>query len=185
MNNEIKMKKVVLITGTPGVGKSTIASILVRRLNALLVNINELVDEKHLYTGYDKERKFKIVDIDALCNDLDEIVQNSSKSIIIEGHLSHYFDDADVIIVLRTNPDVLKERLKIKGFDDLKIRENVEAEAIDICTWEAFHIHGEKTNEIDTSYMSPDEIVDLVIEIISGNKRLPVGNVRFLEFLRP
>lgn len=178
------MKKVVLITGTPGVGKSTIASILARRLNALLVNINELVDEKYLYTGYDKERKFKIVDIDTLCNELGEIVQTSSKSVIIEGHLSHYFKNADVIIVLRANLDVLNERLISKGFDDVKIRENIEAEAIDICTWEAFHIHGEKTNEIDTSDMSPDEAVDLIIEILKGNKKLPVGNVHFLEFLR-
>ena len=59
---------IILITGTPGVGKTTVSSILVEKIDACLVNINELVNEKHLYTVIDEERGYKIVDLDALFN---------------------------------------------------------------------------------------------------------------------
>ena len=59
---------IILITGTPGVGKTTVSSILVEKTGAYLVDINKLVDEKHLYTGIDEERGYKIVDLDSLFN---------------------------------------------------------------------------------------------------------------------
>jgi adenylate kinase len=178
-------RKIVLITGTPGVGKSTISSLLARRLNAILLDINQLVDEKKFYTGIDEQRKFKIVDLNALCRELDRIVQNSSGYVIIEGHLSHYYKNADLVIVLRANPIVLRDRLKAKGFDELKIRENIEAEAIDLCSFEAFRIHGDRTNEIDTSDISPDKVVNLIVEVMNGDKKFPVGKVDFLDWVYP
>ncbi len=176
---------IILITGTPGVGKTTVSSILSEKLNARLININELVDEKHIYTGIDEERGYKIVDLDALFNELDEIIRkiNSDKYIIIEGHLSHFFENSDLMIVLRANPDVLRDRMKTKGWKEAKIRENIEAEAIDVCSYEAFEIHGDKVNEIDTSGISPEEVADLIIDVINGDKRFSAGSVDFLEYL--
>ena len=178
---------IILITGTPGVGKTTVSSILVEEIDAYLVNINELVNEKHLYTGIDEERGYKIVDLDVLFDEMDEIVkniENPDKHIIIEGHLSHLFENSDLVVVLRANPDVLRDRMKTKGWKAGKICENIEAEAIDICSYEAFEIHGDKVNEIDTSDISPKQVVDLIIDIINGDKSFPVGNVDFLEYLK-
>ncbi len=178
---------IILITGTPGVGKTTVSSILVEKIDAYLVNINELVDEKHLYTGIDEERGYKIVDLDALFNEMDAIIKmvdGSSQHIIVEGHLSHLFENSDLVIVLRANPDVLRDRMKTKGWGTAKIRENIEAEAIDICSYEAFEIHGDKVNEIDTSNIPPERVADLIIDVINGIKRFPVGNVDFLEYLK-
>ena len=178
---------IILITGTPGVGKTTVSSILVEKIDACLVNINELVNEKHLYTGIDEERGYKIVDLDALFNEINEIIGNvdgPDKHIIVEGHLSHLFENSDLVIVLRANPDVLRDRMKTKGWGAAKIRENIEAEAIDICSYEAFEIHGDNVNEIDTSDILPEQVVDLIIDVINGSKRFPVGNVDFLEYLK-
>jgi adenylate kinase len=178
---------IILITGTPGVGKTTVSSILVEKIDACLVNVNELVDEKHLYTGIDEKRGYKIVDLDALFNKMNEIigkVDSPDKHIIIEGHLSHLFENSDLVIVLRANPDVLRDRMKTKGWKPAKIRENIEAEAIDICSYEAFEIHGDNVNEIDTSDIPPEQVVDLIIDVINGSKRFPVGNVDFLEYLK-
>lgn len=178
-------KMIILITGTPGVGKTTVSPILAEKLDAHLININELVDEKHIYTGIDEERGYKIVDLDALFNELDEIIGKigPDKCIIIEGHLSHFFENSDLVIVLRANPDVLRVRMKTKGWKKAKIRENIEAEAIDVCSYEAFEIHEDKVNEIDTSDIPPEKIADLIIDVINGNKRFPVGSVDFLEYL--
>ena len=176
---------IILITGTPGVGKTTVSSILSEKLDACRININELVDEKHLYTGIDEERGYKIVDMDALFKELNEIVRNMGpdKYIIIEGHLSHLFENSDLVIVLRANPDVLKGRMETKGWKKDKIRENIEAEAIDLCLYEAFEIYNDKVNEIDTSDIPPEEISELIIDVVNGDKRFPVGNVDFLEYL--
>ncbi|MCZ3366580.1 MULTISPECIES: adenylate kinase family protein [Methanobacterium] len=178
---------IILITGTPGVGKTTVSSILVEKIDAYLVNINELVDEKHLYNGIDEERGYKIVDLDALFNEMDEIIREvdgPDRYVVVEGHLSHLFENSDIVIVLRANPDVLRDRMKIKGWKAAKIRENIEAEAIDVCSYEAFQIHGDKVNEIDTSDIPPVQVADLIIDVINGDKSFPVGNVDFLEYLK-
>jgi len=177
---------IILITGTPGVGKTTVSSILTEKLGAYFISINELVDEKHLYTGIDEERGYKIVDLDALFSEMDEIIEKidgPDNYIIIEGHLSHLFEKSDLVIVLRANPDVLQDRMKTKGWKTAKIRENIEAEAIDVCSYEAFEIHGDSVNELDTSDIPPEKVVDLIIDVINGNKRFPVGSVDFLEYL--
>jgi adenylate kinase len=178
---------IILITGTPGVGKTTVSSILVEKIDAHLVNINELVDERHLYTGIDEEKGYKIVDLDALFNEMDKIIEgidDPDKHIIVEGHLSHLFENSDMVIVLRANPDVLRHRMDAKGWKAAKIRENIEAEAIDVCSYEAFEIHGDKVNEIDTSDILPEQVADLIIDVINGDKSFPVGNVDFLEYLK-
>ncbi|MGB9936726.1 MAG: adenylate kinase family protein [Methanobacterium sp.] len=177
---------IILITGTPGVGKTTVSSILVEKIGAYLININELVDEKHLYTGIDEEKGYKIVDLDALFNEMKDIIKkiDPDEHIVVEGHLSHLFENSDLVIVLRANPDVLRDRMKTKGWKAAKIRENVEAEAIDVCSYEAFEIHGDKVNEIDTSDILPEQVVDLILDVINGNRRFPVGNVDFLDYLK-
>ena len=178
------MPKVILITGTPGVGKSTIASLLAKEIKGELIPINQVINDKKLYTGYESEKKFKIVNLDALCSEMEKIIAESQHDVlIVEGHLSHYIEKADIVIVLRTSPQILGERLKKRGYSPDKISENMEAEAIDLCTFEAFEIHKNKVNEIDNSEISPDEVIDLIGEVIKGNKKFKVGKIDFSEFL--
>ena len=67
-----------------------------------------------IYTGIDEERGYKIVDLDALFNEIDNIIEKVDKSdyIIVEGHLSHFYENSDIVIVLRANPDVLRDRMR-------------------------------------------------------------------------
>ena len=51
---------IILITGTPGTGKTTIAPLLGKTLKCPVIDVNQLVDEKHLYTGVDPEKGYKI-----------------------------------------------------------------------------------------------------------------------------
>lgn len=176
---------IVLITGTPGTGKTTVSRILKEKLDAHLISINELVDKKHIYTGVHKEKKYKIVDLDALSRELGSKLKKIDRYdyIIVEGHLSHFYENSDMVIVLRANPDILKERLKIKGWKGAKINENIEAEALGISLYESYEIHGKKVNEIDTSDISPLEVSDLIIDVLNGDKKFPAGSVDFLEYL--
>jgi adenylate kinase len=176
----------LILTGTPGTGKSTLSKLLVQKLNGKLVEINQLVEDKKLYTGHDPEKGYLEVDLGALEKELQGILTKSPKKdswIILEGHLSHYFPNAELVIVLRTNPRILEERLRSRGWRDAKILENLEAEALDVCTWEAFQIHGDKVHELDTSTINPDKALKIVLEIIKGEISFPVGNVDFSEYL--
>jgi adenylate kinase len=214
---------IILLTGTPGTGKTTIAPLLAEKLGCCLVDINHLVEEKQIYTGLDPEKGYKIVDMDALEEELykitglgensgnhnqenpnsyninqenpnlkkdfnhkkenlEENLKNNSCT-LIEGHLSHYFPQADFVVVLRTEPRILQDRLKKRDWQEVKIRENLEAEALDICTWEAFQIHGKKVHELNTSIIIPEKVVDLILDIINGKKSFPVGEIDFSAYL--
>ena len=63
------------------------------------------------------------------------------------------------------------------------MQENLEAEALDICTFEAVEIHGSKVNELDTSDIDVGEVADVIVEIIKYKKHFPPGDLNFLEDL--
>lgn len=182
---------IILLTGTPGTGKSTISPLLADKLGFQLVDINQLVEKEHLYTGVDPEKNYKIVDMEALEEKLSQITSNQegdqkgdpSKGYVIEGHLSPYFPRADLVIVFRTEPQVLEERLRERNWRESKIRENLEAEALDICTWEAYQIHGSRVHEVETTKITPEKTTDIILDIIDGKKSFQVGGIDFSDYL--
>ncbi len=155
---------IILITGTPGTGKSTTAQLVAEALGVQNLRISDLID-KNIVIGRDEERESLEIDIGKL---YEKIKKMELKDTVIDGHLSHLlpFEDA-IVIVLRARPEVLEERLKAKGFNRRKIKENLEAEAIDVCLIESFERH-KKVYEIDTSELSPEEVIEAELEIISG-----------------
>jgi adenylate kinase len=148
---------IIAITGTPGTGKSLVAAGLASRLGWKLVILNELAEEKGLYMGYDEERKCKVVDIGGLA----EEVTNIRKDAIIESHYAHDMP-ADVIVVLRTDPQELRDRLVERGWNAAKIEENVEAEIMEVCKGEALDT-GRKVLEIDTTGKKPIGVVENIV----------------------
>ena len=93
------MNQVIFISGTPCVGKTTLASELSKRLGANLVRINELAIGKDLILGIDNKKGYKIIDVPKLDVALGEIIDNldSDKLLIVEGHLSHLCTGADKV----------------------------------------------------------------------------------------
>ena len=99
--------------------------------------------------------------------------------VILEGHVSHLLP-VDTIIVLRASPKTLKERLAARGWSEVKIRENIEAEALDVILCEAVDTN-KKVYEIDTTNMTPMQVKEAVLEIIGGTDKYQVGGVDFSE----
>jgi adenylate kinase len=163
----------IALTGTPGTGKTTIAAILPYRV----IDINALVKEG-LNLGIDPERGCLEADMDALEQRLNEMDTNAREITILEGHFSHLF--ADWAIVLRLSPVMLRERLEARGYSKEKIKENLEAEALDVVLVESVE-NCSRVDEIDTTCCSPQEVAGLVIKIIKGELMLPPGQVDWLE----
>lgn len=76
----------------------------------------------------------------------------------------------DKVIILRVHPSILEERLVGRKYSDSKIRENLEAEALDVCGAEAYEAYGEDVCEIDVSDLSIDETINLVVDVIFDKK---------------
>jgi adenylate kinase len=160
----------IALTGTPGTGKTTVAALLPYEV----IDINALVKEG-LNLGIDPERGCLDADMDALARRLEET--DPEKTSILEGHFSHCF--ADWSIVLRLAPFELRKRLEERGYSQEKIRENLEAEALDVILVEAVELC-DRVDEIDTTGKTPQEVAWLVIRIIKGELALPPGQVDWL-----
>ncbi|MBX7077321.1 MAG: adenylate kinase family protein [Methanobacteriaceae archaeon] len=188
--------KIIFITGTPCVGKTTIASNLVDNLsndfNTKLIKINDLAIENNLILGEDVDKGYKIVDIPSLNESLNKVMKdffnlkmenNNPKLIIVEGHLSHFCSNCDKCIVLRLNPLILKKRLESRKYKESKVNENLEAEALSVCSVEAFENHGEHVDEIDTTNKSIENVINIIKDIILNDTHFPVGNVDFMQWI--
>lgn len=177
------MFKTIFITGTPCTGKTTVGEVLSDKLNCKLIKINYLAIENDFVLGIDDEKGYKVIDIPALNEKVSEIISSSEELLIFEGHLSHLCSGADKVIVLRVRPETLKSRLEARDYSDAKIQENLEAEAMGVCSAEAYELYGEDISEIDCTDMSVLEIADLISDIIEGKINLGVGEIDFMDWL--
>lgn len=175
----IVMKNAIFITGTPCTGKTTVAS----KLNGRLIKINDLAIKHDFVLGIDEEKGYKVIDVEKLSEYVDNLITNCTEKLIFEGHLSHLCRGAGKVIVLRVNPEILEERLKARNYSDSKIRENLEAEALGVCSAEAYENYGEDVVELDVSDLSVDDAVSLIEDAIAGKIDSPVGSVDFTDWL--
>ncbi len=137
----------IIITGSPGTGKSLIAKQLSRQLGVPLVQIRKVAIE-NLLVGKRHE-----VDIRRLTRALSFL--KKEKDFVAEGHLACEMRlPADFIFVLRTNPDTLKKRLAKRKYPKGKLAENLMAEMLDYCTQRCENVYGRKPLELDTSRLT-------------------------------
>ncbi|MGC8479167.1 MAG: AAA family ATPase [Candidatus Micrarchaeia archaeon] len=140
MKNKISNATTVLIiTGVPGTGKTTLAKLLFKRLkNVYLVGANEIAKRNKLYLGFDKADNAHIVDLKKLEKEVNVIIkrekQSGTKYIIFEGHLLCDIKIPNVkVIVLRSHINTLEKRLKKRGYSNKKLSENIMSELINYC----------------------------------------------------
>ncbi len=165
----------IIISGTPGTGKTAVAKLLARELNACLITTSYLVKKYKIKTALDKKRRTKIIDMKKLAAAVKKEAKNE-KLIVFEGHLSH-FVPADLTIILRTSPAELERRLKRKRWGRDKIRENVEAEAMGIISDEADGV------EIDTTRKAPEKTAALIIKLLN-NRRMRGKYMKKIDWMR-
>ena len=180
-------RRIYIVTGTPGVGKSSVSKILASILGARLVSIGELVKKESLYTGWDEKRETLIADTDRLSERISEIISAERRTMIIEGHYAVHVippEKVDLIFILRRDPRELKKTLEDRGYSRRKIMENLAAEILDVCLFDAVDVCGvEKLCEINTTSKSPREVVNEILSVIKGERKPVVGIVDWLGML--
>jgi adenylate kinase len=179
-----RLRRVILVTGTPGVGKTSISRSLASKLDVVYVSLAELVERERLISGVDKARGTLIADIDRVSKRMQEIIQSSERNVIVDGHYAVDVvpsKNVHLVFVLRRDPIELRSVMENLGFSERKLWENLAAEILDVCLWDAVSACGsDKVCEIDVSGKKIEEVVKDIILVLDDKKKCRVGIVDWL-----
>ena len=128
----------ILITGTPGVGKTSFAVLLQEKLKELKgldfknINIGKLINEKKLYKKWNKEFDVPEFDDDMVNDELEPILNEGG--VILDFHSSSFIPEAliNFVVLLRCNNTELYDRLVARGYSEKKITENIDCEIMEV-----------------------------------------------------
>lgn len=165
--------RLIIVTGTPGTGKTTLAARLAQALPANHVDLPLLVEEEGLWLGVDEERGARLVDLARVRRRLRELAKRGGLNLVVSSHIPGvaYRKDVDAVLVLRLHPCELKRRLEALGWPPPKVRENVAAEALAICLNEALSYYGEGVvHEVDVTDMGVEEAAEYLIGVLRGER---------------
>lgn len=164
------MKLIIIITGTPGTGKTKVSEELGRLLRKKfkakfkVLHLNAAILRHKLWSSVDKKRKSKNVDMRKLRRFVSYQIRKNP-NIIIESHLAHYFK-GDAVFVLRTGIDELRKRMEKRKWSERKIEENLESERLNLILGESLDMHGRECVEIDTTNKTPRMVAKAMIRKI-------------------
>lgn len=151
----------IAVTGAPGTGKTSACDVLAHR-GYVVIDLNEVARKEGLVVGRDESRGTDEVDVDSLRDRL----RIPAKVAVLKSHYSHLMD-VNIAVVLRCRPSVLRARLEARGWPPEKVRENVEAEAIDVILQEAVE-RVPFVFEVDTTNATPEETAEAILAILQG-----------------
>jgi adenylate kinase len=176
--------KAILVTGTPGVGKTTVSHKLASKLDALYVGVTELVKKQQLITGIDENRQTLVADTEKISKQLQQILAKAEGTVIIEGHYAVDVvpkKNVNTVFVLRRDPRELKTALEKRGYKEKKLWENLAAEILDVCLWDALSACGaDKVCEIDVSGKTVEAVVEEMMMVLEKRKERRHGIVDWL-----
>ncbi|EME81837.1 uncharacterized protein MYCFIDRAFT_211471 [Pseudocercospora fijiensis CIRAD86] len=136
----------IIITGTPGVGKTTHCEELAQRTGLHHLSINEVVKKHNIgETSNDPDDpKTKIVDEDRLLDCIENDLEEGGQ--IIDWHACDLFPVSliDLVCVIRCDNKLLYDRLKARGYGEKKLEENMDCEIMEVLLQEARDAYDEQ-----------------------------------------
>lgn len=172
LNFLMRSKPNFLVTGTPGVGKTTFSGMLAERFGFLHIPISRLIADKHLWHEKDEQRDCTIYDEQLLDEEIQRILkENPNGGVVFDFHCTDIVpkDAIDYVIVLKCTSDILYKRLVERGYSQSKITENVEAEIFRVILDEVIDDFDEnKIIEIQSDQMADlDLALDKIAQLLS------------------
>lgn len=173
------MKKLrFVITGNPGVGKHTTAKIIAEKINADIIDINDVAIDNNA-TGKKTDLGLD-VDVKRLVRLLEKQLK-AERDIMIVGHLAPYVlrpVGISLVAVLRRSPYELEKTLKKRGYSVDKVRENVASEILGTSLYDSLKTFGKrKVAEFDTTGKTPKETAD---EILAALQKKPKSKSKLI-----
>ncbi|NHV99387.1 MAG: AAA family ATPase [Thaumarchaeota archaeon] len=184
--------RVIVVTGTPGTGKTSLCRYIVNRNKDWIhLDLGRFAAEANAITGYDYSLETGIVDMSILKKALRKHVSNSVEEgvrLLIDGHYAAEVSPAEYVnycLVLRCRPDVLWRRLRsVKGYGEEKARRNVESEITDYCYLMAkLHFKRKRIVQLDTTGVSVGKTYIRFMECYREGFRCKGDVVDWVDFL--
>ncbi|XP_052867672.1 adenylate kinase isoenzyme 6 homolog [Anopheles cruzii] len=120
----------ILITGTPGTGKSELCRLLREKLapDFTLQNVSKIVVDNGFVEEYDADLECPVMDEDRLLDLLEPIMQRGGN--IVEYHSSDFFPERwfAAVFVTCCSTNVLYDRLRQREYSERKLKSNMECE---------------------------------------------------------
>lgn len=176
---------ILSITGLPGSGKTTIVKLLSQKLEVPWYSVGDLRGKMAKERGMTIDELNRMGETEAFTDkdvdDYQKTLGESNESFVIDGRLSWYFIPTSYKIFLRVDPDVAAERIftasqKGERTDEPLYASIEEAKqfienriASDVRRYQKYYgvdflDHKNYDLVIDTSLMTPEEVVNRVIE---------------------
>ncbi|VFQ74639.1 unnamed protein product [Cuscuta campestris] len=163
-----RQKPNLLVTGTPGTGKTTMASALAEAAQLRHINVGDLVRAKNLHDGWDDELDCYVINEDLVCDELEDMMTQGGN--IVDYHGCDFFPERwfDCVVVLQTENSILYDRLKNRGYSDAKLNNNIECEVFQMLLEEAKESYREeivvalKSNSVEDMSHNVETLTDWV-----------------------
>lgn len=151
----------VLVTGTPGVGKSTICKRLAEITTYEWREVSKLAEEHNCLDEYDPEYQCPFLNEDKLLDIMEGMMAKGGN--IVDYHGCEFFPERwfDGVFVVRANNTVLYDRLAARGYKGKKLEDNMQCEIFETLLEEA-----------QASYKP-----EIVIELQNDNEELLEKNI--------
>jgi adenylate kinase len=181
-------KQVILITGTPKVGKTTTALNLAEQLKAECINLTDLAQKENLILKKDKQRNTTIINEQQLKKRITQLIKTTqNQTIIIDSHYAAAIVPkalATHVFVLRRHPKQLRKLMQQAGYKNNKLHENLTAEILDTCLVEAITHQGkQKACEINTTNKTTQTITNEIIQTLNKKRKCQTGTVDWIAEL--
>jgi adenylate kinase len=167
-----------VITGNPGVGKHTSAKIIADKIDAEIIDVNNIAFDNNVI-GKKTDRGFD-VDVKRLVRLLEKQL-NAKGEVVIVGHLAPYVlkpAGISLVAVLRRSPYELEKTLKKRGYSVDKVKENVASEILGTTLYDSLKTFGKrKVAEFDSTGKTPQETAD---EILASLQKKPKSGSKLL-----
>lgn len=156
----------IIVTGSPGTGKTTAAKALGKRTGYPVLNEKQFALEQKIGKWDSKENEI-VIPLAKFAKALNNLLSRE-KNIILEGHLLCELKlKADYVVLIRVHPELLETRLEARGYSAEKVQDNVFCEGIDYCKK---HLARNTPKEKIVEIQSGKSIKETLDRIITGLK---------------
>ncbi|MFH1306345.1 MAG: AAA family ATPase [Candidatus Micrarchaeota archaeon] len=165
-------KQAILLTGSPGTGKTEVARAFCKKFGWKYLSLTDLVNEYGLYSKIDEKDKSRIAELEKLQKIANEKIHQSKKPVLVEGHLGCEIElKVQRVLVLRLNPVDLVNRLEKRRYSKAKVEKNMLAEVLDYCTLTSEKCYRKsRVFELDTTGMNKSDVMKALIEFTASRE---------------
>ncbi len=177
----------LVITGTPGVGKHTIARLVAKRYRgSRIIDINKLAIANNAILEND-DGYGRTIDLKKVRRLINSEAKTNIMDLIFVGHLAPYVISAyriSMAIVLRRSPYELISVFQKRHYSHGKARENIASEILGITFFDSLESFGkDKIGELDTTEKTPFQVSAKIVSLLQEKSRLKFGTIDWLSLL--